>query len=106
VDFDTGSADLFLPGTSCGSACGGQERYNPSGSSSAQSLGTTFQVSYGDGSGAAGNVYKDTISLAGFKVRDFLAVSVLIPKACHRPLHRRLALPRMQPVSRKKSLMG
>lgn len=67
MDFDTGSADLFLPGTSCRSACGGQERYNPSASSSSQPLGTTFQVTYGDGSRAAGNVYKDTISLAGFK---------------------------------------
>ncbi|KAG1768957.1 aspartic peptidase domain-containing protein [Suillus occidentalis] len=67
MDFDTGSADLFLPGTSCRSACGGQERYNPSASSSSQPLGTTFHVTYGDGSGAAGNVYKDTISLAGFK---------------------------------------
>ncbi|KAG2748322.1 acid protease [Suillus brevipes Sb2] len=67
MDFDTGSADLFLPGTSCGNACGGKERYNPSASSSSQPLGTTFQVTYGDGSGAAGNVYKDTISLAGFK---------------------------------------
>jgi cathepsin D len=72
VDFDTGSADLFLPGTSCGNACGGKERYNPSASSSSQPLGTTFQVTYGDGSGAAGNVYKDTISLAGFKARVFL----------------------------------
>ncbi|KAG1778406.1 aspartic peptidase domain-containing protein [Suillus placidus] len=67
MDFDTGSADLFLPGTSCGSSCGGQERYIPGSSSSAQSLGTTFQVTYGDGSGAAGDVYKDTVLLADFK---------------------------------------
>ncbi|KAG1749570.1 aspartic peptidase domain-containing protein [Suillus lakei] len=67
MNFDTGSADLFLPGQSCGSACGGQDRYNPNSSTSAQPLGTTFRVTYGDGSGAVGDVYKDTVSFAGFK---------------------------------------
>ncbi|KAG2139036.1 aspartic peptidase domain-containing protein [Suillus clintonianus] len=67
IDFDTGSPDLFLPGESCGNACSGQERYNPSSSSSAQALGKTFQVAYGDGSAAEGDLYKDTVTFAGFK---------------------------------------
>ncbi|KAI0318428.1 acid protease [Amylostereum chailletii] len=68
VDFDTGSSDLFLPGPSCGSSCSGHTTYNPSVSSTSQSLGKSFKLSYGDGSTVSGTQYTDTVSIAGIKV--------------------------------------
>ncbi|KAG2028391.1 aspartic peptidase domain-containing protein, partial [Suillus americanus] len=67
IDCDTGSTDFFLPGPSCGDACSGHEIYNPNISSSAEPLGRIFTVEYNDGSMATGNLYTDTVSLAGFK---------------------------------------
>lgn len=47
----------------------GHNLYNPSDSSSAQQLnGETWQISYGDGSGANGNVYADTVTIGGVTV--------------------------------------
>jgi len=66
---DTGSTDFFLPGPNCGDACDGHELYNPNSSSSAEALGRTFEVQYADGSMATGDLYTDTVSLGGFKVR-------------------------------------
>lgn len=43
--------------------------YNPSKSSTAKALqGATWQITYGDGSGASGNVYKDTVDVGGTTV--------------------------------------
>lgn len=67
INFDTGSTDLFLPGSICGNACGGQQRYNPEISSSAEPLGEPFKVEYMDNSMATGDLYTDSVSLAGFK---------------------------------------
>ncbi|OJA19217.1 hypothetical protein AZE42_06771 [Rhizopogon vesiculosus] len=67
IDCDTGSADFFLPGPSCGDACSGHEVYNPNSSSSAEALGRKFTVEYADGSMATGDLYTDTVSLGGFK---------------------------------------
>ncbi|KAG2132860.1 aspartic peptidase domain-containing protein [Suillus bovinus] len=66
VDCDTGSTDFFLPGPTCGDACSGHEIYNPNSSSSAKPLGKSFMDEYGDGSMATGDLYTDTVSLAGF----------------------------------------
>lgn len=65
IDCDTGSTDFFLPGPSCGDSCSGHDVYNPNSSSSAEPLGKTFMVEYGDGSMATGDLYTDTVSLAG-----------------------------------------
>ncbi|KAH9166026.1 acid protease [Lactarius sanguifluus] len=48
VDFDTGSSDLFLPGSD-------------------SMLRQTFELRYGDGSTVSGEQYTDTVTLAGFK---------------------------------------
>ncbi|KAG0706463.1 aspartic peptidase domain-containing protein [Suillus ampliporus] len=66
IDCDTGSTDFFLPGPSCGDACSGHKVYNPNSSSTAEPLGRTFTVEYSDGSMATGDLYTDTVSLAGF----------------------------------------
>ncbi|KAG2139032.1 aspartic peptidase domain-containing protein [Suillus clintonianus] len=69
IDCDTGSTDFFLPGPSCGDACSGHDIYNPNSSSSAEPLGRSFTVEYNDGSMATGDLYTDTVSLAGYNAR-------------------------------------
>ncbi|THH12231.1 hypothetical protein EW145_g104 [Phellinidium pouzarii] len=63
VDFDTGSSDLFLPGSTCGSTCAGHTVYNTSSSSTAKDYGKKFTLAYGDGSMVSGEQYTDTVSL-------------------------------------------
>ena len=69
VNFDTGSADLFLPASNCDSTCDGHTRYNPNASSSAVDLQRKFALAYGDGSTVSGEQYTDTVTIAGFVVR-------------------------------------
>jgi cathepsin D len=68
VDFDTGSSDLFLPASTCGTTCSGHTKYNPSSSSTAVALGKSFTLSYGDGSSVSGKQYTDTVTIAGLTV--------------------------------------
>ncbi|KAI0044494.1 acid protease [Auriscalpium vulgare] len=65
VDFDTGSSNLFLPDSSCGSTCSGHTLYTPSKSSTSKDLKKTFRQAYGDGSSVTGAQYSDTVSIAG-----------------------------------------
>ncbi|BGP29181.1 hypothetical protein JCM10296v2_000919 [Rhodotorula toruloides] len=66
-DFDTGSADLWMPSSQCtSSACSGKHKYDASASSSSVPVTSkTFSVSYGDGSSSSGPVYQDTVTVAG-----------------------------------------
>ncbi|KAH0838841.1 Asp-domain-containing protein [Lanmaoa asiatica] len=66
VDFDTGSSDLFLPGSTCDSTCSGHTLWDPTFSSTANDVGQTFSLQYGDGSTVSGEQYIDTVSIAGF----------------------------------------
>ncbi|KAH7914044.1 aspartic peptidase domain-containing protein [Hygrophoropsis aurantiaca] len=66
VDFDTGSADLFLPGPDCGSTCDGHNIYDPTSSSSSKDVNNTFTLSYGDGSTVLGERWTDTVAIAGY----------------------------------------
>ncbi|KAJ8608663.1 hypothetical protein MRB53_039547 [Persea americana] len=64
LDFDTGSADLWVFSTLMPSSqsSGHSPLYNPSGSSTAvRETGETWSISYGDGSGASGVVYADKV---------------------------------------------
>ncbi|KAH9968219.1 acid protease [Russula dissimulans] len=70
VDFDTGSSDLFLPSTSCGSTCSGHTAYNPNASRTANDLRKTFSLAYGDGSTVNGEQYTDAISIAGLSAKS------------------------------------
>lgn len=70
VDFDTGSSDLFLPGTDCGSTCQGHAKYDTSASSTAQDQGRTFSLAFGDGSTVQGDVFTDTVTIAGLTATD------------------------------------
>lgn len=77
VDFDTGSADLFLPASNCGSTCDGHTLYNPNASSSAVDLHQPFSLEYGDGSTVSGEQYTDTVAISGFVVRNLDTMAYL-----------------------------
>ncbi|GAA6002800.1 uncharacterized protein JCM10292_001307 [Rhodotorula paludigena] len=67
IDFDTGSADLWVPSSTCNSAaCNTHSKYNPSASTTAAEVaGKSLSLTYGDGSSTRGNVYTDTVTIAG-----------------------------------------
>lgn len=69
VDFDTGSSDLFLPASTCGSTCAGHKKYIPASSSASVALGKSFSLKFGDGSTVSGDLFADTVEIAGFAVR-------------------------------------
>lgn len=72
VDFDTGSADLFLPGPGCnGDACNGHKKYYPRNSSTSVDLGQDFSDAYGDGSSVTGEVWTDAVGIGGITVSLF-----------------------------------
>jgi len=74
LDFDTGSADLWmfstkLP-TSIRQAAGtGHVFYDSSKSSTFKSSTNTWKISYGDGSGASGSTGTDTVTVAGIAIK-------------------------------------
>lgn len=67
MDFDSGSSDLWVFNTQLQStATAGHTIYNPKKSTTLKMIqGATFSISYGDGSGAAGNVGTDTVNIGG-----------------------------------------
>ncbi|KAJ7146082.1 acid protease [Mycena epipterygia] len=68
TDFDTGSADLWVPSFSCLSpACSTKSRFTALASSTAERKPGTFSIHYGDGSTVSGPVYADTVTVAGVK---------------------------------------
>ncbi|CAE6501640.1 unnamed protein product [Rhizoctonia solani] len=80
IDFDTGSADLWVPSSSCRSqGCRSKNVYTSTSSSTAKEIATSqkFSISYGDGSTASGPVYTDTVSAGGLSVtnQSFSAVT-------------------------------
>jgi hypothetical protein len=70
MDFDSGSSDLWVFNTQLPAATQqGHTNFNPTQSSTFKMLtGSTFSISYGDGSGAAGNVGTDTVNIGGATV--------------------------------------
>lgn len=70
MNFDTGSADLWVFNTQLNAQSGqGHTLYDPTKSADFKLIqGATFDISYGDGSGAAGNVGIDTVDIGGVTV--------------------------------------
>jgi cathepsin D len=66
IDFDTGSADLWVPASTCKTTgCSSHNKFNTAKSSTLKKASGTFSISYGDGSTASGPIYKDTVTVAG-----------------------------------------
>jgi len=70
LDFDTGSADLWVYSSATpASDVNGQEVYNPGASNTSSKLqGSTWDISYGDGSSSSGEVYYDNVTVGGLSV--------------------------------------
>lgn len=70
LDFDSGSSDLWVFNTQLAATSQkGHQLYDPTKSTTFQMIqGATFSISYGDGSGAAGNVGTDTVNIGGATV--------------------------------------
>ncbi|KAI0769771.1 acid protease [Trametes elegans] len=88
LDFDTGSADLWVPSVDCTEAsCSKKHKYNASASSTSESKPESFSIKYGDGSVVTGPVYTDAVSIAGVSVADqtFSAVHALAPAFASAP---------------------
>ncbi|EJD01642.1 acid protease, partial [Fomitiporia mediterranea MF3/22] len=76
VDFDTGSSDLFLPGPACTDQnCAGHKIYNTGASSTAADQDQTVQLEFGDGSTVSGEVFHDTVSIAGLTATNQAVVA-------------------------------
>ncbi|KAG6829330.1 hypothetical protein H0H92_004933 [Tricholoma furcatifolium] len=61
----TGSSDLFLPGSDCTINCQDHTRYDTSKSSTAVNTTRQFSLAYGDGSTVEGDLFTDTVNIAG-----------------------------------------
>lgn len=70
MDFDSGSSDLWVFNTQLSTKSqAGHTNFDPSKSTTFQLMqGASFSISYGDGSGAAGNVGTDTVNIGGATV--------------------------------------
>ncbi|EJD01643.1 acid protease [Fomitiporia mediterranea MF3/22] len=76
VDFDTGSSDLFLPGTACTDQnCAGHKKFNTAASSTAIDQHQTFQIEFADESTVSGEVFHDTVSIAGLTATNQAVVA-------------------------------
>ncbi|KAL5527872.1 hypothetical protein ACEPAG_6673 [Sanghuangporus baumii] len=76
VDFDTGSSDLFVPSTACTDAnCAGHKKFNTAASSTAVDQRQTFSIEFADGSTVAGEVFHDTVSIAGLTATNQAVVA-------------------------------
>ena len=61
--------DLWVAGSTCGTACKGINMFNPSSSSTFNNLTSQFSIVYGSGS-AAGYIGEDVVEMAGFSVSN------------------------------------
>lgn len=74
---DTGSSDLWCNAadstlcSSFGDPCSTSGSYDHGSSSTYEHVSFDFNITYADGSGAAGEYVTDTIHIGGIKIEDF-----------------------------------
>ena len=69
---DTGSSNLWVPSTECGSiACYLHSKYDHSASSTYEKNGSSFEIRYGSGE-LSGYVSKDVVTIGDLKIKDQL----------------------------------
>ncbi|TID22386.1 vacuolar protease A [Venturia nashicola] len=72
VVLDTGSSNLWVPSSECGSiACYLHSKYDHSSSSTYKKNGSEFEIRYGSGS-LSGYVSKDTVTIGDLTIKDQL----------------------------------
>jgi saccharopepsin len=72
VVLDTGSSNLWVPSSSCGSiACYLHSKYDSSSSSTYKKNGSEFGIRYGSGE-VAGYISQDTLRIGDLKIKDQL----------------------------------
>lgn len=69
VIFDTGSSDLWVASSQCGSSCGRHAKYNSAASSTYIQNGTAFDIMYGSGP-VSGYESIDNLNFGGYIVTD------------------------------------
>ncbi|KAF3901977.1 Aspergillopepsin-F [Orbilia brochopaga] len=69
LDFDTGSADLWVYGSDMPSDQQGDHHIYKT-SKAKKISGSSWSISYGDGSSASGDVYSDTVTIGGVVVKN------------------------------------
>ncbi|KAG9124711.1 Type I transmembrane sorting receptor [Ceratobasidium sp. 392] len=71
IDFDTGSADLWVPSSTCtAGGCKGHKSFDASKSSTVKPQSGNFSISYGDGSTSSGPIFSDTVTIAGLTANE------------------------------------
>ena len=71
LDFDTGSSDLWIWSSELANASRYRQShriYDPRKSSTAEHASGTWNISYGDGSSASGDVWTDVVTVAGVTI--------------------------------------
>jgi len=76
VLFDTGSSNLWVPGTSCSSvSCFLHKRYDGSKSSTFVKNGASFSIQYGSGA-VSGHLDQDLVTFAGLQIKGTVFAEV------------------------------
>ncbi|KAF5371349.1 hypothetical protein D9758_004184 [Tetrapyrgos nigripes] len=71
IDFDTGSADFWIVSRSCNdTVCTSKHTYDFNASTTAQEQSGNFSIHYGDGSTASGDLFTDSVTVAGVTAKD------------------------------------
>lgn len=71
LDFDTGSSDLWIWSSELarvGQVAKRHHIYDPTKSSTAKHATGSWNISYGDGSSASGDIYNDSVAVAGITI--------------------------------------
>ncbi|KAF8934632.1 Type I transmembrane sorting receptor [Dissophora ornata] len=76
LNFDTGSADIWFPTSTCTTdACVAHSRFNTTKSSTYLKDDGTWHIAYGDGSSANGILGSDIVDVGGVKVRQTIGLA-------------------------------